>query len=95
MADSDMKIGAVDCYDVSEPQPSAEPGPLNVLMDMFSGDRLLDYLPDAEGGIARGVEVAGRGVECTLFGAPGLDFLNLHGSKVTWRCLSTSEMLMM
>lgn len=79
----------------SEPESSAESGPFHVVMDMLLGDWFLDDLADAEGGIARGVKISWRGVQGSLSGSPGLDFLSLCVKMVTILCLSVSFRLTM
>jgi hypothetical protein len=45
---------------------------------MIVGDGLLNNLPNAEGGVARGVEISRRLVKGSLSGSPGLDIRHLN-----------------
>ncbi len=46
----------------SESESSAESGSFHIVVDVLLSDWFLDDLADAEGGIARGVKISGRGV---------------------------------
>ena len=62
----------------SEAESSAESGPLDVVMNMFVGNRLLDDFLDGEGSIAGRVKISRLRVQSTLSGPPGLNFSQLH-----------------
>lgn len=62
---------------------------------MLGGDRFFDNFAHAEGGIARRVEISGRGMQSSFSTLPGLNFMQLNKKRLTCLCLSTSEMLMM
>lgn len=63
--------------DESEAKAFAESGPLNVIVDVFSGDGLLDHFLDAEGGVSAAVEVSRSGMQCSIAGPPAFEFSDL------------------
>ena len=79
----------------SESESPAEAGPLNIIMDLFMSDGFLDNLLDAEGGIARGVEVSGLWVESTLSVSPVFELMDLNELGSTMFLLSLSPTLTM
>jgi hypothetical protein len=59
---------------------------------MFGGDGFLDDFLDAEGGIARGVEIGGPVMQGTLLSLPLVNLVNLSIIRRTTLFRSTSEM---
>jgi hypothetical protein len=64
-------------------------------MDVFAVDGFLDDFPDAEAGVAGGVEALGLDVQSALLLPPLLDFGQLRGRMRTVAFLSCSETLTM
>lgn len=79
----------------SESESSAKSGSFHIVVDVLLSDWFLDDFPDAEGSIARGVEIPRRGVQGSLSGSPGLNLLSLCVKMVTILCLSVSLRLTM
>ena len=80
---------------VSETESATEAGAFNVVVDVFVGNGFLDDFLDAEGGVARGVEVLGRVVESAFPGPPAFEFANLNRWLSTILFLSCSATLTM
>ena len=61
----------------SKAKPPAEPGSLNILVDVLVVDGVLDNFLGAEGDVSGGVEVGGPFMESTFAGSPGVNFCDL------------------